>query len=131
MPRVQVDEKTLYDPLVIDFGDGRVYTSVPRSPVLLKKLDELGKRSKSGEISNNDFAPLFLELIFGVEAGTFDNTDISVLIKMSVLANEYVSPKQGPETAEKKPAPAESGDGSADSRPLPPSSPVPSVTEIS
>lgn len=135
MPRVTLDAKSLFDPLVIEMGD-RIYTSVPRSPQLVEKTEELRRMVESKQITLIDNIARTLALVFGADTEEFRVLDMAILNAFMDAVNNYLEGKLGnrPAPGAEPPQPGSETaavSGSAASPASPESSPGSSGTPIS
>lgn len=136
MPRVKLDKASLFDPLEIDLGD-MTLKSVPRSPVLIEKTEELRRSVESKQIEPLDQIARTLALVFGEDPDRFRVLDIAILNALMSTVNDYLvgklgnRPLPGAETETLPGHPTPPADGSGASPASPASSPEHSTTQTS
>lgn len=86
MPKFKVDT-SLFEPVEIDVGEGRVFKSVPFSPPLFREIDKLEAQKKAGTLEGFEYVLRYVALIFGLKPEDLDGVDVRILSEVMRLVD--------------------------------------------
>lgn len=88
--RIRLD-KTLYEPLECELPDGRVLTTVPFTPPVLRAVQEIERARKEKELDSPRAVVKQISLLFGAEETEVETIDSRILNDILTLASERMS----------------------------------------
>ncbi len=95
MPRYKI-ETSLFEPVTIEVEGGRIYTSVPLSPFLIREITKIEEQRKAGTLDTMIAITQQVALIFGVEAKEVETIDIRILTQiLGYATNAMMGEKAG------------------------------------
>lgn len=107
MPRFKI-ETSLFEPVTIEVEGGRIYESVPLSPLLIREVSKLEEQRKAKTLDGDVYVVQAVALIFGLKPEEVEIIDIRLLSQMLEHATAAMSGgKAGKITPEVSPSVAE------------------------
>jgi hypothetical protein len=88
--RIRLD-KTLYEPLEIELPDGRILTTVPFAPPVLRAITEFDRQRRAGELDNPTAIVKQVALVYGIDEAEVEKIDSRILNEILTRASEKMS----------------------------------------
>ncbi len=95
MPKFKI-ETSLYEPVTVEVEGGRIFTSVPLSPQLIKGIQAIEDEVKGARpLDSMETVTRQVALIFGLEAKDIETVDVRILQRILELATEAMTSGRG------------------------------------
>jgi hypothetical protein len=88
--RIRLD-KTLYEALEVELPDGKVISTVPFTPPVLRAIREMDRARRKGEIDGPDAVVKQVALIYGLDESEVEKYDSRILSDILTRASEKMS----------------------------------------